>query len=203
MKSDNPLLPFGFSAVPPGKLVSAVTCLEMREKPVSAGTLDVPGLALARLDATDLDRYRALFRAVGTDWLWFARLEVSDAELRAVIGDPNVESYVLSDQEGEIGFVELDFREPGECELVFLGVVRRAIGSGAGSFLMDRALAIAWAHPIRRFWLHTCHFDHPKAPAFYQRFGMQPYAFWVEVFDDPRITGMLPRTVAPHIPILD
>jgi GNAT superfamily N-acetyltransferase len=86
---------------------------------------------------------------------------------------------------------------------VFLGVVKEAVGKGRGRYLLEQALAIAWAHPIHRFWLHTCHLDHPSALAFYQRFGLRPCAFWVEVFDDPRITGELPRTVAPHVPLLD
>jgi GNAT superfamily N-acetyltransferase len=203
MKSSNPPLPFGFSRVPPGKLASAVTCLEMRERPAGGGVSDAAGLSLTRWEGGDLEAYRALFRAVGQDWLWFARLEMCDEKLRALLVDPAIETYVLSDAEGEIGLIELDFREPEECELVFLGVIKRAIGSGAGGFLMDRALAIAWSHPIKRFWLHTCHLDHPNALAFYQRFGLRPYAHWIEVFDDPRILGVLPRTVAPHVPILD
>lgn len=203
MKSSNSPLPFGFSRVPPGKLASAVTCLEMRERPAGGGAPEIAGLSLARFDGADLDGYRALFQAVGQDWLWSSRLMRSDSELAAVLHDPAIETYILSDGDGEIGLIELDFRQPEECELVFLGVIRRAIGRGAGGFLMEQALAIAWSHPIMRFWLHTCHLDHPNALAFYQRFGLRPYAHWVEVFDDPRVTGMLPRTVAPHVPILD
>ncbi len=202
MKSSDPELPHGFSRVPPGKLASAVTCLEMRERPADDAP-KVVGLSLSRWEGDDLDGYRALFRAVGEDWLWFSRLVLSDDELRGVLRDPGVETYVLSNGDGMIGLVELDFREPAECELVFLGLIKQALGKGAGRFLMDRALSIAWSHPIKRFWLHTCHLDHPKALAFYQRFGLRPYAFWVEVFDDPRIAGVLPRTVAPHVPIFD
>lgn len=203
MTRSYPPLPPGFSLVPPGKLASAVTCLEMRDRPLPAVADDASGLSLQRLDASDLQAYRRLFRSVGEDWLWSSRLAITDEALRAVVRNPKVEIYVLSDGGHQIGMLELDFREPGECELVFLGVVKPAIGRGGGSFLMRQALALAWAHPIRRFWLHTCHLDHPKALAFYQRFGLRPYAFWVEVFDDPRITGELPRTVAPHVPILD
>jgi GNAT superfamily N-acetyltransferase len=202
MKSSNPPLPLGFSRVPSGKLASAVTCLEMRERPAGGGAAEAAGLSLARWEGDDPDRYRTLFRAVGEDWLWFSRLALSDQDLRDLLRDPAIETYVLSDEGGEVGLVELDFRQPDECELVFLGVIKRAIGLGAGRFLMNRALAIAWGHPIKRFWLHTCHLDHPGALAFYQRFGLRPYAYWVEVFDDPRIIGGLPRSVAPHVPIL-
>ena len=123
--------------------------------------------------------------------------------LREILENPAVETYILSDGAEQVGLIELDFREAGSCELVFLGVVKEAVGKGRGGYLLEQALAIAWSHPIHRFWLHTCHLDHPSALAFYQRFGLRPCAFWVEVFDDPRITGELPRTVAPNVPILD
>ena len=119
------------------------------DRPARFNSLDVEtaqdlrkaGLSLARWEGGDLEAYRALFRAVGQDWLWSSRLMRSDKELGAVLHDPAIETYVLSDGGGEIGLIELDFREPEECELVFLGVIKRAIGSGAGGFLMDRALA--------------------------------------------------------------
>jgi hypothetical protein len=66
---------------------------------------------------------------------------------------------------------------------------------------MDQAIARAWAKPISRFWLHTCNFDHPAALAFYRRSGFTPYKMMAEVMDDPRLTGLLPRDAAPHVPI--
>lgn len=203
MSRSYPLLPSGFSVVPPGKLASAVTCLEMLEKPEAAVASNWEGLSLARFTGADLEAYRRLFRAVGEDWLWSSRIAISDETLREILENPAVETYILSDGAEQVGLIELDFREAGSCELVFLGVVKEAVGKGRGGYLLEQALAIAWSHPILRFWLHTCHLDHPSALAFYQRFGLRPCAFWVEVFDDPRITGELPRTVAPHVPLLD
>jgi GNAT superfamily N-acetyltransferase len=203
MTRSYPLLPDGFSVVPPGKLASAVTCLEMLTRPADAGVIAAAGLSLARIDGDDLAGYRRLFRSVGEDWLWSSRIEKSDEDLRAVLQDPSVETYVLSDGADQIGLLELDFREPGACEVVFLGVIKMALGKGAGRFLIENAISIAWSRPIRRFWLHTCHLDHPDALAFYQRFGFKPCALWVEVFDDPRLTGVLPRTVAPHVPLFE
>jgi len=203
MKSSNPPLPDGFSPVPAGKLVSAVTCLEMRAIPANLASPPVDGRALTRLVSPDLGHYRALFRAIGEDWLWSSRLERSDDALRSLLDDPLIETYVLGEGQAQIGLLELDFRAPDDCEIVFLGVIRGAIGKGAGRFLVEQAIAVAWAHPIRRLWLHTCHLDHPDALAFYQRFGFTPTARWIEVFDDPRLTGVLARTVAPHVPLLD
>lgn len=198
----NPYLPMGYSLVPKGKLANAVTCLEMTEKPAPREANFIPGLSLERMEAPDLVTYRQLFRLVGEDWMWVSRLVMSDQKLTAIINDPLVEIYVLLADGRPAGMLELDFRQHGQCELVFFGVAKSSIGTGAGRYLMDKALSIAWAHPIERLWVHTCHFDHPNALPFYQRSGFKPYAFMVEVTDDPRLTGVLPRTAAPHIPIL-
>jgi GNAT superfamily N-acetyltransferase len=137
-------------------------CLEMREKPSQVTSLSAGELTLSRLVAADLNAYRSLFREIGQDWLWSSRLERSVEALRAVTDDPLVEIHVLANGEREIGLLELDFRQPGECELVSLGVTKDAIGSGAGSSLMGQALALAWSRPIHRFWLADLPFGSPQ-----------------------------------------
>ena len=85
---------------------------------------------------------------------------------------------------------------------MFFGVTAKLVGSGAGRWLMNRALEIAWSRPVTRVWLHTCTFDHPAALAFYQRSGFRPFRRQVEVVDDPRLDGTVPRDVAKHVPII-
>ena len=199
-----PTLSLGYAAVPPGMLANVVTCLEMREKPKprSLRPAEQP-LALTHMDEPDLEAYRTLFRAVGQDWLWCSRLLMPDDKLEAILASPEVEVYTLSGPNRKLGLLELDFREKGECELAFFGLVPEAIGQGAGRFLMDQALRKAWARPIQRLWVHTCTFDHPAAVGFYRRSGFVPYQFMVELQPDPRLTGDLPREVAPHVPLAD
>ncbi|PRH85927.1 GNAT family N-acetyltransferase [Labrys okinawensis] len=199
-----PVLPDGYSDVPPGMLANVVTCLQMlqRPRPKPARPLERP-LTLERIEKPALTDYRALFRAVGEDWLWSSRLVMPDAELAAILQHPDVEVYVLGGGKQRLGLLELDFRQRGECELAFFGLVPQAIGQGAGRFLMDQALAKAWARPIERLWVHTCTFDHPGALGFYRRSGFVPFAFQVEVQADPRLSGHLPRGAAPHVPLAD
>jgi GNAT superfamily N-acetyltransferase len=127
---------------------------------------------------------------------------MSDAELAAILHAPGVEVYALTHDGRDEGLLELDFREAGACELVFFGVTAGQIGSGAGRFLMTRALARAWAPDVTRVRVHTCTLDHPNALAFYQRAGFRPVGRQVEIFDDPRLDGTLPRDVARHVPIV-
>jgi GNAT superfamily N-acetyltransferase len=204
MKTENPILPDGYSRVPSGKLATVVTCLQMFDPPRLGPPPEVErGLVLDHWASPSLADYRAIFRAVGEDWMWVSRLVMSDEALNSVLRDPAVDIYVLCDGDRPIGLLELDFRQEGECELGYFGLVKYAIGKGAGRFLMSHAIAKAWSKPIRRFWVHTCHFDSPAALPFYQRSGFTPYQFMVEVIDDPRLDGVLPRTASPHIPLIE
>lgn len=195
-------IPDGYTDVPPRKLATIVTSLEMLapapSRPAPAGPW-----TLRRVEAPGLDWYRDLYARIGRDWLWVSRLKLNDAELAAILHSPAVEVYALTVEGRDEGLLELDFRTPGACELAFFGVTPALVGRGAGRFLMNRAIEIAWAQPIRRFWVHTCTLDHPAALAFYRRSGFRPFRRQVEVLDDPRLTGLAPRDAAPHIPLID
>lgn len=127
---------------------------------------------------------------------------MTDEQLGAVVRDPRVEVYAVRESGEEAGLLELDFRTPGECELVFFGLLQPYIGKGAGRWLMTRAIELAWSHSIDRFWLHTCSLDHPAAFEFYRRSGFIAYKREIEIADDPRLTGVLSRDAAPNVPLI-
>ena len=193
-------LPNGYSDVPDGKIAAVVTHLEMTARPADV-RLDGPW-TLRREQAPDLAWYRDLHRRVGEEWLWLSRQQLGDAALAAIIRAPLVEIYALVHEGHDEGLLELDFRKPGECEVVYFGVTAKLVGQGAGRWLINQALDRAWSHPINRVWLHTCTFDHPAALAFYQRAGFRPFRRQVEIADDPRLTGAAPLTAASHVPII-
>ncbi|WP_366555763.1 GNAT family N-acetyltransferase [Aquibaculum sediminis] len=192
----------GFHDIPAGKIAAVVTYLEMRARPEPRPEPTPAPWHLRRVAQPDGDWYRALYRRVGEDWLWFSRLVIPESELDAVLRDPGVAFYALEADGRDMGLLELDFRQDGECELAFFGLAGSLHGQGAGRWLMNRALELAWERPIQRLWLHTCTLDHPQAIAFYSRSGFRPYARQVEVADDPRLIGKAPRDSAPHIPII-
>ncbi|MDV5823790.1 GNAT family N-acetyltransferase [Sphingobium naphthae] len=189
--------------VDPGMVATVVTHLEMRARPRPAPIPPAP-LRLVRWKAPDADAYRVLFRRVGAPWLWFSRLVMRDSELLAIIGDPAVEVYAVTDPRGaEIGLLELDFRALPECELSFFGLVPTLTGQGFGRWLMANALSLAWRKGVERLRVHTCTLDSPAALGFYIRSGFTPFAREVETFADPRVAGILPRDAGPHVPLLD
>ena len=188
---------------PPGKLETVVTYLEMTERPAARPIPPPPaGARLDRVETPDVAFYRFLYDTIGEDWLWIDRRKLADAELGAIIGDARVEVHVLTVAGETAGYVELDRRAPPDVEIAYLGVMPGFIGRGLGRFLLARAVGLAWADPgTRRVWLHTCNFDHPKAIAFYREGGFRVYATEVQMIDDPRLTGLVPRAAAPHVPL--
>jgi GNAT superfamily N-acetyltransferase len=192
----------GYIDLPAGKIANVVTCLEMLERPIARP--DPPGVEceLHRLEKPDTERYCSLFRRVGEPYLWFSALVLPGEELERRIGDPHMHVYSVRYGGEDEGLLQLDFRTPGECELVYFGLTAKLIGKGAGRWLMNRAVEIAWSHPIHRFWVHTCTLDHPSAVAFYIRSGFRPFKRQIEIADDPRITGVLSASAAPEVPLI-
>jgi len=190
-----------YTPLPDGELAAVVTYLEMREPP--AGPVLASALSLQRLDQPQPERYRELFRLVGAPWLWFSRLVMDDPALVAIIQHPEVDLYAVIDGSGaDAGLLELDFREPGQCELAFIGLVPELSGKGHGKWLLAEAVRRAWRADVARVHVHTCSLDHPAALAAYRRAGFIPYKRALERFPDPRLSGFLPKTSAPQVPLL-
>lgn len=183
--------------VPPGHVAAVVTFLEMTAPPAD---LAIPPSPL-RMEAWQPDpaAYRRLFARVGGPWLWFSRLAMDDEALAARLG----QLHLVRDSGGaEAGFIELDFAEPGRCQILFLGLVPEIAGRGQGRWLFAETLKRAWAPGVERVTVHTCSLDHPAALPAYLRAGFRAYARAFESFPDPRLAGLLPRDVAPQIPLL-
>jgi len=192
----------GLTPVAPGHVAAIVTHLEMRTRP-PLRPLPPSRLTLVRWSSPRAEAYRTLFRRVGEPWLWFSRLLLSDAALLAIIGDPAVEVYAVCDPSGiEIGLLELDFRNAPNCEIAFFGLVPELAGQGHGRWLMAETLARAWRPGIERVWVHTCTLDHPSALNFYRAQGFVAINREIETFADPRLTGALPESVAPQVPLV-
>jgi GNAT superfamily N-acetyltransferase len=190
-----------YESVPDNEVAAVVTYLEMRaprEQPVPPSTL-----SLKRVEVPQPEHYRELFRLIGAPWLWFSRLILDDAHLAAIIQHPMVELDAVLDEHGrEVGMLELDFREPHECELAFIGLIPELSGKGHGRWLLAEAVRRAWREGVNRVHVHTCSLDHPAALSAYRRAGFTPYKRAIERFPDPRLIGILPKDCAPQIPLL-
>ena len=193
----------GFTAIPHGKVAAIVTVLEMTAPPAERQEIaPEPGWDFSPVEDPDLDWYRDLYRRIGGAYLWYSRLALSDEELAETIRHPAHGLHALTIDGKAEGLAEIDFRQHDEAEIVFFGVTGALVGTRTARFMMNRALALVFGRGIRRLWLHTNTLDHPRALAFYRRSGFTPIAQQIEIADDPRLTGLYDRSMAPHIPIL-
>lgn len=192
----------GFYDVPLGMVATVVTHLEMGEKPSHMARHKPPlDLLLEEQAEPDLQSYRALFAHIGRKWLWFSRLNATDAELASALHDPQNKLWTVLHEGQSQGILELDFRTKGEAELAFFGLSDQMIGKGIGRWIMCEALHFAWSAPIERLTVHTCTLDSPQALPFYRRCGFTPVRQQIEIAPDPRLTGVLAEEDGPHIPI--
>ena len=191
-------------AVPAGKLHTVITHLAMESPPAlepPPPPAPAPGVAIDRRWTMPVADYLRLYHAIGDDWLWWSRLTWDEARLAAHLAEKETEIYVAEADGEEIGLIELNLRPAPDIELRYFGVIPSWIGKGLGGWLLAHALAAAWRHDPRRMILNTCTLDHPGALAFYQRHGFAVTHSEVDIVDDPRLVGLLPRDAAPHIPL--
>ncbi|HEY4262000.1 MAG TPA: GNAT family N-acetyltransferase [Schlesneria sp.] len=133
------------------------------------------GLAVAYRPMPSLEYYRTLYSLVGEEYRWLSRRKLTDAELASIIHDPLDEFHVLQVADVDAGIAELDFRHPGQIEIVQFGLLPGYIGQGLGKWFLDQIVQYCWSRGPDRVWLHTCTFDHPAALPNYQRAGFCLY----------------------------
>jgi GNAT superfamily N-acetyltransferase len=196
------MLSDGYHDVPVGKLAMVITHLEMRTRAALRPAPPPKGVTLRPMENVTLDQYRDIFKRVGQDWLWFSRLTMGDKDLSAIIHHPDVCLFTLEQEGKSQALLELNFSVDGECELVFFGLTKELIGTGAGRYLMNFAIQTAWDRSIERFHLYTCSLDSPAALRFYARSGFTAIGRKIEVADDPRATLGWDETLAEHVPII-
>ena len=192
----------GYYPLAPGKL-AALTIYYERLAPFGENRALWPeGTTPFRLRRNDIALYRTLFQTIGDKWLWVSRLEITDDELGTILDDPDTEAFAIQQNGAFIGLLEVDFREKGSAEIVYVGLIDGATGAGTGRAMIEFSFARASARGIDRVWLHTCHFDSTQAPRFYEKCGFKAYQLAVEIMDDPRWSGKLRADAAPHVPLV-
>lgn len=192
-----------FTTIPRGKISAIATTLEMRTMP---GLRTEPASLMGEvvhLGRVRPPEYLDLYRRVGADHLWFSRLYMDEAALAAILDAPGTQVHAYRVNGHDVGILEMDFSEPGACEIKYFGVTAAMQGTGAARRLMNHAIRTAFGRGVERLWLHTNTIDHPKALDFYRRTGFTPIGQEIEIADDPRLRGVLPRDAAPQVPIFE
>lgn len=140
-----------------------VTHLEMLAPPVADPAAPPAGVTLARVAPPEAAAAAArLYHLVGAPWQWRDRLPWDAAAWEAAIHAEGVEVWVARRDDEELGYVEL--AASGDAmEIRYFGLVPAAMGQGLGRWLLQRAIAIAWASGPTRVIVNTCTLDGPAA----------------------------------------
>ena len=133
------------------------------------------GLTVVHAKNPTVSYYRYLYHTIGREYHWLSRGKLSDAELAVVLRDPRNEVHVLHVDRVPAGMAELDRPNADEIELVQFGLMPEFIGQGLGKFLLQWTIDKAWSYGPKRFWLHTCSLDHPRALPNYLKAGFTLY----------------------------
>jgi GNAT superfamily N-acetyltransferase len=160
----------------PANAEVVITYLQMFARP--AGLVVEPpeeNLTMVRATPPTVSFYRYLYDTVGGGWQWRERRAMSDETLAAIVQHPLVETHVLYASGTPAGYAELDRRKADEIELAYFGLIPDFIGRGLGAYLLNWTVDRAWSYAPRRFWVHTCTLDHPRALPNYMRAGFEPY----------------------------
>jgi GNAT superfamily N-acetyltransferase len=190
---------------PPGQLADTITYLEMLAKPKRLPVPPPPAkLALLKAERCTVSFYRYLYNTVGEPWVWYVRRLWGDERLKEWLARPEIEVFVLYVAGVPAGYFELERAASGDTELCYFGLIPEFIGQGLGFPFMQAAVDNGWLGATRRLWVHTSTFDHPRALGLYQRAGFRVYRRDAVTFEDPRLSGILPRSLKhPFLPPLD
>lgn len=160
--------------MPPRSVLRTYLELTSREalRPV---TLRDPDARFVRCAPCTVERYRALYAAVGGAWHWHDRLAWSDGQLAAYLALPAVSIWELRVGDDTAGYFELRVDDDGAVEIVYFGLLDGFFGRGLGGAMLTRAVEEAWALGASRVWLNTCTLDSPRALPNYLARGFRAY----------------------------
>ena len=166
-----------------GRLPITVTHLEMvRADWTPRGRPPALEVAIEHVAAPAAALYRELYDRVGRPWLWYERRLLSDAALQALLDQPGHELHVARHADDLVGYFEL-----GGEELVFFGLTVGYVGRRIGPWLLDRAIARAFARGVARLSLNTNTLDHPRALETYRQAGFRAVRSEAAELRDPRV----------------
>lgn len=157
-----------------GTLVT--TYLEMpNQSDFAPAFIRASDIEIVQMEMPDLGFYKFLYQAVGEEWAWRDRLQMTNAELREILSSANTQVHVLYVSGTPAGYVELFRHEDGSVEIAYFGLRGDYMGRGLGKHLLSYGIARAWDMRASRVWLHTCNLDGPHALANYQKRGFKIY----------------------------
>ena len=125
------------------------------------------------VDPVDFQLNKFFYKQIGRKHNWVDRLVWEDKKWIDYINNPNIQTYVLKQEEDLIGYFELIFCEKKqEIEIAYFGILEDYFGKKLGGFLLSEAIKKSFLVEVKRVWVHTCSLDHQNALKNYLARGM-------------------------------
>lgn len=173
-----------------------VTFLRMDRPPTDPAPPLPAGVAVRTVTGCTVEHYRRLYNTVGGPYLWWLRRLMGDRELAMLLRNPAVSIHVVSQNDVEAGFYELDASYWPAVNLSYFGLMPHAVGQGFGRAFLRHAIDEGFAMGARALTVNTCTADHPRALPAYLRVGFRPVRQVREDWDIPRRLGL---TIPAHL----
>ncbi len=125
-----------------------------------------------RVKQFELNRF--MYLTVGEGWAWNERKVWTDRQWQDYAEADDLRTGLATYQGSPAGYFELH-KHNDDVEIIYFGLLPKAIGKGLGAAMLVEAIQFAWQWEAQRVWLHTCTLDHPNALANYQARGLKLY----------------------------
>ncbi len=176
---------------PTTRIAVDVTFLRQVAPPFVPGAALPADMSLVRLPHPSVSFYRYLYDTVGAPYVWWLRRTAPDAEIGAMLQDPDVSIHVLYHAHEPAGFFELDGRTGRAMNLSYFGLLPHAVGRGVGPAFLRAAIDEAWRHKPSHVTVNTCTADHPRALPNYLAAGFTIMRTVHEIWDVPNRLGLV------------
>ena len=125
------------------------------------------------VDPVDFQLNKFFYKQIGRKHNWVDRLVWEDKKWIDYINNPNIQTYVLKQEEDLVGYFELIFcGKKKEIEIAYFGILEDYFGKKLGAFLLSEAIKKSFLVEVKRVWVHTCSLDHQNALKNYLARGM-------------------------------
>ena len=129
-----------------------------------------------KVSKNDFQLNKFFYKQIGQNHNWNDRLVWDDKRWINYVSDPNVNTFVLKDNEDIAGFFELIYhKNKYEMEISYFGLLKDYISKKLGGYMLSEAIKISFSYKINRLWVHTCSLDHKNALKNYISRGMKIY----------------------------
>ena len=126
------------------------------------------------VEPKDFQLNKFFYKNVGKKYKWVDRLVWTDQKWIDYVSNKKLFTYILKNKEELVGYFELIFyKDIGESEIAYLGILEEHFGKKLGSYLLSEAIKKSFSLGSIRTWVHTSSLDHKNALKNYLARGMK------------------------------